>query len=83
MVVNREWDKFEKLDEDVVRRELDAYHPEKAQSARDWLDSKGAQRNESSRREQIKVARSAKNAAWAAAIAAAIAAICAAISFAL
>ena len=61
------------------------FHNGKMQLAEEWLrikdqdrrDSADA-REEAARREQINIARSAKNAAWVAAIAAIIAAICAA-----
>jgi hypothetical protein len=52
-------------------------------AAQEWLVGKGEERNERSNSEQIRIARSAKNAAWAAAIAAIIAAICATISIAI
>lgn len=49
-------------------------------SVEKWLEAKGHERADASMREQIELARSAKNAAWAAAIAAIIAAISAVIA---
>jgi len=87
--VDERWQKFEDAGEQIVRQNLAAntYNERNKALARAWLDHKAALgaheaglRSEDSSREQIRIARSAKNAAWAAAIAAIIAAICAIIS---
>ena len=61
--------------------------PRQQHAAREWLaykerlrDDSDSERSSLSNSEQIRIARSAKNAAWAAAIAAIIAAICAAVA---
>ena len=66
----------------AVRKAIanDQFNPENKEAAREWLAHVEADLSDLSRREQIRIARSAKNAAWAAAIAAIIAAICAAIA---
>ena len=76
---------FERDGEDVIRKNLAAslYQERKAKLAREWLYRKERERNNASNAEQIRIARSAKNAAWAAAIAAIIAAICAAVAIAI
>ncbi len=73
---------FEGDGEDVVRKNLalNLYQPKKAALAREWLLRKDQSRKDASISEQIRIARSAKNAAWMAATAAIIAAICAAIA---
>jgi ribosomal protein L9 len=78
------WAELERLGEDEVRVKLATkiYSDvnERGGLAREWLlrkdqarQSERLSRNEASSREQISIARSAKNAAWAAAIAAIIA----------
>ena len=87
-------DKFfaelEELGEEEVRIRYTSarvYGAGKANLVKAWLNKKDQERaaseearNDDSNREQINIARSAKNAAWAAAIAAIIAAICAIIA---
>lgn len=87
--VSERWKKFEELGEEKVRQQpahesIGANHE---RAAREWLsykerlrESSDSERNSASNLEQLRIARSAKNAAWTAAIAATIAAICAAIS---
>lgn len=73
----------EEIGEPQVRERLnsgDWSHKERVNHAREWLRLQEESRNEDSKIEQSRIARSAKNAAWAAAIAAIIAAISAAIS---
>jgi hypothetical protein len=86
---NLRWKQFDELGEEKVRKNLAShvYGEENTRIAREWLEHKAAAqrsvaraRIDDSSREQIRIARSAKNAAWAAAIAAIIAVICAAIS---
>lgn len=73
---------FERDGEEVVRRNTAAslYQERKAKLAREWLYRKERERNDASNATQIRIARSAKNAAWAAAIAAIVAAISAAVA---
>jgi hypothetical protein len=82
------WNEFERLEEIQVRKNLAnrIYSEEKTLLAEQWLaHSDGLRRAaefakiDASNLEQIRVARSAKNAAWTAAITAIIAAIIAAI----
>jgi hypothetical protein len=79
------WSELEAVGEDEVRTRLaakiygEANH--KAPLAREWLRRKDQERSDLSTSEQTRIARSAKNAAWAAAIAAIIAAIFAVMSF--
>jgi len=87
--IQERWRDFDALGELEVRQRLAAhvYGEDNERLAREWLEH-GAQsradeaerRSDASSSEQIRIARSAKNAAWAAAIAAIIAAICAAIA---
>lgn len=88
-IVEVRWREFEELGEMKVRQNLatHVYGEDNQRMAREWLAHKDQVRaseasrlNEASSREQIDIARSAKNAAWTAAIAAAIAAICATIA---
>jgi hypothetical protein len=83
----RRWQQFEDIGEIRVRQNIAAriYGGDNTLAAREWLAhkertqrSEEESRNVDSNSEQIRIARSAKNAAWAAAIAAIIAAICAA-----
>lgn len=83
---------LEKLGVEAVRIKLQsgAYGPDKLSVISQWLGESERQsslnaeaRKEASSREQIEIARSAKNAAWAAAIAAIIAAIAAVVSITL
>jgi hypothetical protein len=85
-ITDQRWAEFEAAGELQVRKHLaeHIYSEEKVSLAREWLAHLESARRasefarmEASSREQIRVARSAKNAAWAAAIAAMIAAICA------
>jgi hypothetical protein len=73
---------FERAGEDVVRNNLalKLYVDKRAGLASEWLARKERSRREISNSEQIRIARSAKNAAWLAAIAAIVAAIVAAIA---
>lgn len=73
---------FERDGEQTVRDNLarSAYVERRASLARAWLAQKDRSRKDASSLEQIRIAASAKNAAWAAAIAAMIAAICAAVA---
>jgi hypothetical protein len=89
---DEQFDSFEKLGETAVREliAMGTFGGRRAELAQEWLRQKGQRRaedserrSEASSREQIHIARSAKNAAWAAAIAAIIAAICAAIAIVL
>lgn len=85
----RRWQQFEDIGEIRVRHNIAAriYGEDNMLAAREWLSYKeSVQRsgadalNGASNSEQIGIAQSAKNAAWAAAIAAMIAAICAAVA---
>lgn len=80
------WAELENLGESEVRTRIvtQRYGPnsDKRALAEQWLHEIESDRASSSSFEQIRIARSAKNAAWAAAIAAIIAAICAIISIA-
>jgi hypothetical protein len=80
---------FEQDGEEVVRNNvaMRRYSQDRQALAKEWLRRKDQTRSEEAERrrvtsseEQIRIARSAKNAAWAAAIAAIIAAICAAVA---
>ncbi len=73
------WDDFEKLGIEQVRKNLgtNVWDHNKKDVAREWLTFKAQEqaeeserRNEASRSEQMEIARSAKDAAWAAADAA-------------
>ncbi|HEX9771011.1 MAG TPA: hypothetical protein VGA50_17695 [Kiloniellales bacterium] len=69
---------LEKLGEDEVRKRLASraiYGGDTAPLVTEWIRRKDQECNALSNREQIRIARSAKNAAWIAAIAAIIAAI--------
>lgn len=83
------WQKFEEMGEETVRKAIadNVFGADRKKAAYEWLDFKkqvslqdAEERKDLSNREQIEIARSAKNAAWAAAIAAIIAAICAVIA---
>lgn len=83
------WAEFDKIGEEAVRERitLRIYSGDALHFTEEWLRRKEtarqsslAERKEASSREQINIARSAKNAAWAAAIAAAIAIIVSIIS---
>ena len=85
----RQWQQFEDIGEIRVRHNIAAriYGEDNMLAAREWLSHKervqrsGADAlNAPSNSEQIRIARSAKKAAWAAAIAAMVAAICAAVA---
>jgi hypothetical protein len=76
---------FDRLGEDHVRLRVQQgwYKDTKLAWAMEWLaerDHEARTRNEASSSESLRIARSAKNAAWAAVITAAIAAIIAALS---
>lgn len=73
------WAKLEELGEDVVRERIIAkiYDDVRRGLAEEWLRLREESRREASSAEQMRIARSAKNAAWTAAISAIIAAICA------
>jgi hypothetical protein len=78
---------FERDGEALVRQRLiiEHYGPPGAYRrgfAEEWLRLREELRRQASNLEQINIARSAKNAAWAAAIAAILAAICAVIAVA-
>lgn len=78
------WAELDELGEESVRHNLakKVYREgqPKIELVREWLRQREEARMEASSREQMRIARSAKNAAWMAAIAAAIAAICAIIA---
>lgn len=78
------WATLKELGESEVRTRIASqrYGPSSWQRAlaEQWLAEMESARAEASRSEQIRIARSAKNAAWAAATAAIIAAICATIA---
>ncbi|MEX0954612.1 MAG: hypothetical protein WDZ83_05300 [Rhizobiaceae bacterium] len=80
------WAELDKLGEDEVRTRVVTKRFGQAQQkmalAQAWLQERDRSRMDASNSEQIRIARSAKNAAWAAVIAATIAAICAIISIA-
>jgi len=79
------WAELDDLGEEEVRDRIVTGRygagNKKLQLAREWLRRRETERIEASNREQIRIARSAKNAAWAAAMAAIIAAVCAVITF--
>lgn len=70
-----------KLGEQVVRQKIKdgTFNRLKRTYAEDWLERESLLRMEDSNSEQMRVTRSAKNAAWAAAMAAIIAAIATAV----
>ena len=81
-------ERFEEMGEAAVRSalELGSFNEGNARQARGWLAELDHVRNTADREasnasnlEQIRIARSTKNAAWAAAVAAIIAGICAVI----
>mgnify|MGYP006969366942 CR=1 FL=1 len=79
---------FERIGEEGVRHELQhgMITGQMAIYATQWLGERAKEaeaRKEASSREQMDIARSAKNAAWAAAIAAIVAAIAAVVAIAL
>ena len=83
------WRELEDMGEENVRANLakNVWRKERQPLVKEWLRQQGAsksaeleERKEASNEEQMRIARSAKNAAWTAAIAATIAAICAIIS---
>lgn len=90
------FERLDKLGEEAVRLNIasNVYGPENVTAVNQWLAYKATQREaaaavvaansearkDAANREQIEIARSAKNAAWAAATAAIIAAICAMVS---
>lgn len=73
---------FDRDGEEAVRNRvaLHQYNEKKHALALEWLRKRDQERSDASMAEQITLARSAKNAAWAAAIAAIIAAIAAIIA---
>jgi hypothetical protein len=79
------WAELDALSEDEVRARVrtSIYVLEKRQLAELWLEKKAQERNDRSSSAQMRIARSAKNAAWAAATAAIAAAIIAAIGTAI
>lgn len=83
------WAKYDAIGEDEVRKRIVSknYAGQNLALAQEWLRRKDQERAEvessrkdASNREQINIARSAKNAAWIAAIAAIVAAIAAVIA---
>ena len=78
------WAELDGLGEEEVRTRVSvgtySSANKKRELAQQWLERNSQERSERSNSEQMRIARSAKNAAWAAAIAATIAAICATIS---
>ena len=85
----RLWPELEALGEEEVRLRLasNVYIGDERERVEKWLRQKdqslAEERKEASNREQVNIARSTKNAAWAAAIAAIIAAIAAIIAISL
>ena len=73
------WSELESMGEDEVMLSIahNRYNQAKLALVYEWLRRQESSRNESSRIEQRRIARSAKNAAWTAAIAAIMAAVCA------
>lgn len=79
------WAELDELGEEQVRVNLDVTKiygdvGSKRALALEWLRRRDQSRSETSNREQMRIARSAKNAAWIAAIAAIVAAIIAAVA---
>lgn len=76
---NQVIEECQKVGEDEVRLRIKQgiYNRIKRTYAEEWLESQARLRSEASSSEQMRVTRSAKNAAWAAAIAAMVAAIAA------